>query len=181
MTEDEEEWDICDVSTHIQPKRKRVTSTVSRSEDGDVVLSLGEEPQFCAQDEQNDASHIYIDSGDMLTKLVNAYTGGVTNTPEVAGNDVEVMPLTKTKEQEAPAPKKNQQDVTNSAPFAVKSCQRMDCRNISSTVMETRLRVIISAHTVGETSLQIKSMSIDIWENVRWIKQPNGPFQGRHY
>ena len=103
MMEDEEEWDIFDASTHIQPKRSKVASTVSRSEDGDVVLSLGEEPQFCAQDERNDAFHIYIDSEDMLTNLVNAYTGGATNTPEVAGGDVEVAPLTKTKEQEAPA------------------------------------------------------------------------------
>ena len=58
--------------------QKKATSTVSRSGDGDVVLSLGEEPQFCAQVEQNDASHIYIDNGDMLTNLVNAYTGGAT-------------------------------------------------------------------------------------------------------
>ena len=55
---------------------KKATSTVSRSGDGDVVL--GEEPQFCAQVEQNDASQIYIDNGEMLTNLVNAYTSGAT-------------------------------------------------------------------------------------------------------
>ena len=102
VTEDEEKkWDEFDASAHVQPKRRRVTlvrdggelqkkatSTVSRLEDGAVVLNLGDEPQFCAQVEQNDASSIYIDSGDMLTNLVNTYTGGATNMPEVAGGDV---------------------------------------------------------------------------------------------
>ena len=60
MTADKEEWDIFDASAHVHPKRRRVTlvrdeggepqkkatSTVSRSGDGDVVLSLGEVPQF---------------------------------------------------------------------------------------------------------------------------------------
>ena len=55
MTEDEEEWDMFDASTPAQPKRrkvtlvrdeggeqqKKVTSTVSRSGDGDVVLESG--------------------------------------------------------------------------------------------------------------------------------------------
>ena len=55
--EDEEVWDVFDVSAHVQPKRRmvtlasdegrepqnKVTDMVSRLEDG-VVLSLGDEP-----------------------------------------------------------------------------------------------------------------------------------------
>ena len=150
MTEDEEEWDI------FGGGRRKVTSTVSRSEDGDV-LSLGEEPQFCAQDERNYASHIYIDSGDMLTNLVNAYTGWATNTPEVVGGNVEVVPLTKKNEQEAPAGR------CVLCPFG---CEELPKNGLQEHFIncdgDPIARNYKCAYCGKKTSLQIKSMSIDI-------------------
>ena len=112
-----------------------------------LCLSLGEEPQFCAQVEQNYASHIYIDSGDMLTNLVNAYTGGATNMPDVAGGDVEVTLLAKTIEQGASAPEKpaGRREL---CPFCCEELPKNGL-NISTTAKGTRLRLSISARTVG--------------------------------